>query len=95
MTLTLNKNFSIQFFIVSNRRHIASYIHISGLLVHRCKSYKKLLQNMSNSHFFNILEIVKICIFKQSRATHVCNIPYLFLFSHIEQCWYSIQECLF
>ena len=48
---------------------------------------------MSNYHFFHILEIVKICIFKQSRATHVCNIPYVFLFSHIEQSWYSIQVC--
>ena len=34
-------------------------------------------------------------MFKQSRATHVCNIPYIFLFSHIEQSWYSIQVCLF
>ena len=49
---------------------------------------------MSNSHFFHILEILKILHFQQSRATHVCNIPYLFLFSHIEQSWYSIQECL-
>ena len=93
LTLTLNKEFLHPVFIVSNRRHIACYIHISGLLVHRCKNYQKLLQNMSNSHFFHILEIVKICIFKQSRATHVCNIPYVFLFSHIEQSWYSIQVC--
>ena len=50
---------------------------------------------MSNSNFFHILEIVKICIFKQARATHVCNIPYVFLFSHIEQSWYSKQVCLF
>ena len=57
------KNFSIQFFIVSNRRHIACYIHISGFLVHRCKNYTKQLQNMSKSHFFRILKIVKICIF--------------------------------
>ena len=57
LTLTLNKEFLHPvFFIVSNRRHIDCYIHISGFLVPCCKSYQKLLQNMSNSHFFHILE---------------------------------------
>ena len=63
LTLTLNKEFLHPVFIVSNRRHIACYIHISCFLVHRCKSYQKLLQNMSSSHFFHILEIVQTCIF--------------------------------
>ena len=62
LTLTLNKELLFPFFIVSSRRHIACYIHISSFPVHRCKKYQKLLQNMSNSHFFHILEIVKICI---------------------------------
>ena len=46
MTLTLNKGFLHPVLIVSIRRHIACYIHISSFLVPRCKSYQKLPQNM-------------------------------------------------
>ena len=41
LTLTLNKEFLHPVFIVSNRRPIACYIHISGFLVYCCKKYKK------------------------------------------------------
>ena len=47
MTLTINKEFLHPVFFISNRRHIARYFHIRRFSVHRCKSYQKLLQNMS------------------------------------------------
>ena len=51
MTLTLNKEFLHPVFIVSNRRHIACYIHISRFLVPCCKNYQDVLQNMSKGEF--------------------------------------------
>ena len=60
----LIKSFFIQFFIVSNRRHISCYIHIN--VVFFCTPLQKLSKTTSKYvklPFFHIMVIVKICLF--------------------------------
>ena len=93
LTLTLNKEFLHPVFYCFQQK---TYCLLYSYQWSTCTPLQKLSKTASKYvkfPFFHILEIVKICIFKQSRATHVCNIPYVFLFSHIEQSWYSIQVC--
>ena len=93
MTLTLNKEFLHPVFYCFQQK---TYCLLYSYQRFTCTPLQKLSETASKyvkfpffPHFGNCQNL----IFKQSRATRVCNIPYVFLFSHIEQSWYSIQVC--